>query len=194
MNIEFRIACLIGLLFCASCSAQTPNTVIPLSSTDLTEPPQATPIGWKSFKGAGYILSYPSDWYAYQPHHDASEASSVAYDLILSDKPGNQSPQGATLDEQARVTIWYILKPAQTLESWVVEKWAWMNTDIHSVSFGGRDALSASLETSDPPLYDVYYWVEIGDYIYIIQAYSRSDLATKLGQTQTIIDSLVFER
>lgn len=189
------ILLIVSSIACSSSLPSTPTSASPtysLSTPSFAEQPNATTNPLTDLRGVGFTLNYPSDWYAYQPSQAETSDLSNIYDLILSDQPGNQSPQGSTPDEQARITIWHIAKPNQTLESWVAEKWAWMNTDIRSASFGGKVALNATLETSNPPLYNVFYWLEIKDYIYIIQAYSRTDVATKLEQTRSILSSLMF--
>ena len=169
-----------------------------------SSPPIATPVStaisptpdtsghWQHFQGTGYTLDYPPDWFAYHPQVAIQDPSGIVYDLILSTAPGNQSPQGGTADEKARVTVWYIPQPSEPVPNWIAQRWAWLNTSLETVQLNGTDALSASPSPSDG-LQQKFFWVQAQGNLYTIETYGITNGTDMEATIQKIISTLKFQ-
>lgn len=156
-------------------------------STPVSSETPSTTTTWQTFEGTGYTLIYPSDWYIYRANVD--ERTGVRYDLILSNAPGNRSPQNATPDESARVMVSYLPRAQQPLDEWVIQRWAWLDAPLTPATIDGTSAFTATALSTEPPLLQEFLWIEYRGRYYTIQAYARADAPDALDKIKKIMDS-----
>ena len=193
------LVCLVGAL--VAYNAQSQPTLVasqpspaPTASVSVIPSPSitATPeasgkTAWQTFDGTGYTLLYPPGWYIHR--EDKANRAGVRYDLILSNAPDNYSPQSATPDESARVTVSLLSKPQQPLDEWVLQRWAWLDVPLVSVTIEDVPVLMATTLLSDSPVWMEFYWLEYRGHYYTVQAYARSDVPDVLEQIKQVMDS-----
>lgn len=172
-------------------AVETPIMATPVTSSVPVVTPTAA---WQTFEGTGYTLLYPTGWYVYQSPPSVVERTGARYDLILSDAPGNRSPQSATPDESARVTIYYLPKAKQPLEEWVSERWAWLDAPLTTTTLDDTFALSATALSTDATLFQEFVWIEHRGQYYSVKAYARADAPDALDKIKKVMDSFRLKK
>jgi hypothetical protein len=182
----------------APTATETPRRdVSPAAATPVTPSiPAVTPTAaaWQTFEGTGYTLLYPTGWYVYQSPPGAVDRTGARYDLILSDAPGNRSPQSATPDESARVTVYYLPKAKQPLEEWVSERWAWLDVPLTAATLDDAPALGAAALSTDATLFQEFVWIEHRGQYYTVKAYARADALDALDKIKKVMDSFLLKK
>ena len=164
----------------------------PTFEYQLTYPAQtATPTSWKTFTDSqlGYSIQYPGDWYLYEPTHPTD--SIVYYDLIISDAPGNISPQGRTEDENGRISLSYTQNQEEPLEVWIVSYWSELNSEILPATLSNHRGWSVTYPTYNPSGNYSIYWLDVADTYFIIETYSESS-GIAIQRIQEILSTLTF--
>jgi len=193
------LLCLIGAL--AAYNAQGKPTAVvsqpspaPTPGASVAPPPSVTmtpepsiAATWQTFSGTGYSLLYPPNWYVYQSN--VPERTGMRYDLILSNAPGNRTPQNATPDESARVTVSFLPKASQPLSEWVTQRWAWLDAPLEPATIDDASALIATALSNEPPLWQEFFWIEHRRQYYTIKAYARADAPDALETIKRVMDS-----
>lgn len=164
----------------------------PISTTILPSPTTDSLEQWLHFQGTSYSLDYPADWYAYHPQTEIRDPSGIVYDLILSNASGNQNPQEGTPDEKARITIWYVPQPTESIPAWIAQRWAWLGTALEASQLNGKDVWKATpLATEE--LKQQFYWIQVQGNLYTVESYGLVDDAEIQAVIQKIISTLKFE-
>jgi hypothetical protein len=173
-------------------AVETPITATPVTPSIPAVTPTAA--ACQMFEGTGYTLLYPTGWYVYQSPPGAVDRSGARYDLILSDAPGNRSPQSATPDESARVTVYYLPKAKQPLEEWVSERWAWLDVPLTAATLDDAPALGAAALSTDATLFQEFVWIEHRGQYYTVKAYARADALDALDKIKKVMDSFLLKK
>jgi hypothetical protein len=160
---------------------------------DPGSPGESTPevATWSSYEDplVGFGFQYPSNWYINQPAN--APDSILNYAVILSNQPGNISPQGRTDNETVRLTISYARDQISPLELWIATNWTGLGSEIVAANLSSLQGWSYSQPTVlSPGTYTIFWGTQDNQY-YVVESYASTN-GTDDVMLREILSTLYF--